>query len=232
MTTPTTIARTKSIHAVLDAAAPIVARNPSVVAVWVENTYQDQREPRYEFANGDSVYGDEDVVMLVSSGLRTGRADTYPGAIRFEAREVGNWPTMKEEMAIKLTRCPRQQFVFWNSVLNVVDDWGICSVEQSIDSAASNSQARDNVARGLFMTREMLVTLSAPPPAKREVELEWRLPTKDVVLPAGTKVRFASEERLLIDGAICAPSARHRDHCEIKPIPGFEKLRCESCLSG
>lgn len=88
-----TVARVRAIHAVLDAAALIVA-------VWAEPTTPTHWEARYELGDGQSGYVARSFLDGVRAGKISGhKAQTNPGAIRFEAREAAEWPAVKAEMA-------------------------------------------------------------------------------------------------------------------------------------
>src|SRR5688572_5650409 len=101
-----TLSRTRAIHAALDEAVPVVNAHPEIAFVYVENTYADSWEPRYELADGRTCYTKKGVAWLIDSGEPTPVGLRTHGGVRFEAREVSNWLTMKQEMAEALTSAP------------------------------------------------------------------------------------------------------------------------------
>lgn len=151
------ITRAKSIHLVLDTAVPIVAAYPEVVAVWAEPVLMPHDpaphwEGRYEVADGRSVYLFGDSVAEVSLRRATGATASYPGAIRFEAREVADWPAMKAEMAAQLRRHTDEEIAWWFGTKN--EAWsGRLERLQRYPDAYGKEEA---ITRGLFLTREML----------------------------------------------------------------------------
>lgn len=151
--TQLTTDQVRAIHSVLDTTTPVVAAHPEVVAVWAENTSEGSREARYELVGGGSTYLTGQLSKVLEP-CQAHNAATYPGAIRFTAREVANWPTMKAEMRALLsedrTGC---DVAWWDPSRN--KPWRT-SRGMGDMRALDEYGYGEALARGLCFTRDML----------------------------------------------------------------------------